>query len=107
MAVVILGFAHGANDAGNIAGPLSVILSGQGLSAQIGVVPVLVCCGFRSRAKLSPGQFLVPSDPLVQPSWRPPLIFVRRLGACSAHLWRVRRFPRGAKRDGRLISPER
>ncbi|MFN3277405.1 MAG: inorganic phosphate transporter [Paracoccus hibiscisoli] len=46
MAVVILGFAHGANDVGNIAGPLSVILSGQGLSAQIGVVPVLVLvCG--------------------------------------------------------------
>ena len=46
MAVIIMGFAHGANDVGNIAGPLSVILQGQGVGTQIGVVPVLVLvCG--------------------------------------------------------------
>ncbi|QBX35782.1 inorganic phosphate transporter [Paracoccus liaowanqingii] len=50
LAVAILGFAHGANDVGNIAGPLSVILQGQsvapGLSLGPGVVPVLVLvCG--------------------------------------------------------------
>ncbi|MFN4059422.1 MAG: hypothetical protein ACK4IA_01545 [Paracoccus hibiscisoli] len=94
VAVVILGFAHGANDVGTIAGPLSVILSGQGLSAQIGVVPVLVlvCGGFRSQANLSPGQFLVPSNPLVQPIWRP-------------HFFRAQAgSPFGAPLDGPLFS---
>lgn len=42
--VVILGFAHGANDVGNIAGPLSVILQGHGGPA-IGLVPPLVLLG--------------------------------------------------------------
>ena len=45
MSVLILGFAHGANDVGNIAGPLSVVLRGQGMSTAIGVVPVLVLAG--------------------------------------------------------------
>lgn len=42
-AVIIMGFAHGANDVGNIAGPLSVVLAGQGGGA--GVVPVQVLIG--------------------------------------------------------------
>lgn len=40
-AVVIMGFAHGANDVGNIAGPLSVILQGPVVHEAI-TVPVLV-----------------------------------------------------------------
>ncbi|WP_265502039.1 inorganic phosphate transporter [Paracoccus beibuensis] len=42
--VVILGFAHGANDVGNIAGPLSVILQERGGGA-VGPVPTLVLLG--------------------------------------------------------------
>lgn len=44
VAVMIMGFAHGANDVGNVAGPLSVILGG---SWQGGVVPlnILVAAG--------------------------------------------------------------
>ncbi|MEE2860213.1 MAG: inorganic phosphate transporter [Pseudomonadota bacterium] len=42
--VVILGFAHGANDVGNIAGPLSVILQGR-IAASAGLVPALVLAG--------------------------------------------------------------
>lgn len=41
VAVTIMGFAHGANDVGNIAGPLSVILAGQRDGA-LGDVPVAV-----------------------------------------------------------------
>ncbi|MGZ3215167.1 inorganic phosphate transporter [Paracoccus sp. T5] len=43
--VVIMGFAHGANDVGNIAGPLSVILRGRVIEGQIGLVPTLVLIG--------------------------------------------------------------
>ncbi|MFC0200015.1 inorganic phosphate transporter [Paracoccus rhizosphaerae] len=39
--VVMLGFAHGANDVGNIAGPLSVILQGR-IATSAGLVPALV-----------------------------------------------------------------
>ena len=45
IAVVMLGFAHGANDVGNVAGPLSVVLRGQGLVPAMGVVPVAVLLG--------------------------------------------------------------
>lgn len=45
IAVVIMGFAHGANDVGNIAGPLSVILQGHAVSGQIGVVPAAILIG--------------------------------------------------------------
>lgn len=41
VSVGIMGFAHGANDVGNIAGPLTVILSGPALGAA-NTVPVLV-----------------------------------------------------------------
>ncbi|RMC37841.1 inorganic phosphate transporter [Paracoccus alkanivorans] len=40
-AVVIMAFAHGANDVGNVAGPLSVILPGLGSGSAL-QVPVLV-----------------------------------------------------------------
>ena len=43
-AAVIMAFAHGANDAGNVAGPLSIIL-GQGSAEDVGRVPVLLICG--------------------------------------------------------------
>ncbi|CAM3259126.1 inorganic phosphate transporter [Paracoccus nototheniae] len=45
LAVVILGFAHGANDVGNIAGPLSVILQGRTGPAGLGLVSALVLAG--------------------------------------------------------------
>ncbi|RJE79412.1 inorganic phosphate transporter [Paracoccus sp. JM45] len=45
IAVVIMGFAHGANDVGNIAGPLSVILKGQILDGEIGIVPPVILIG--------------------------------------------------------------
>ncbi|MDB6177114.1 inorganic phosphate transporter [Paracoccus sp. Z330] len=41
VAVIMMGFAHGANDVGNIAGPLTVMLSGPAL-AQTGTVPLFV-----------------------------------------------------------------
>ena len=40
-----MGFAHGANDVGNIAGPLSVILQGHAVSGQIGAVPSAILVG--------------------------------------------------------------
>lgn len=42
MAVVILGFAHGANDVGNIAGPLSVVLQGGMGRGDAGAVPMAI-----------------------------------------------------------------
>ncbi|WP_410219355.1 inorganic phosphate transporter [Paracoccus sp. (in: a-proteobacteria)] len=45
MSVVIMGFAHGANDVGNIAGPLSVILRAKAPAAQAGLVPLVVLAG--------------------------------------------------------------
>lgn len=41
MAVVIMGFAHGANDVGNVAGPLSVILPRAGTSEPM-QIPIIV-----------------------------------------------------------------
>jgi len=45
ISVVFMGFAHGANDVGNIAGPLSVILSGRAVDGQIGIVPPMILIG--------------------------------------------------------------
>ena len=44
MAVAIMGFAHGANDVGNIAGPLSVILR-PGAAVDAGTAPLAVLLG--------------------------------------------------------------
>lgn len=45
LAVAILGFAHGANDVSNIAGPLSVILHARAGTGGLGQVPLLVLAG--------------------------------------------------------------
>ncbi|WP_252733347.1 inorganic phosphate transporter [Paracoccus marinaquae] len=42
LAATMMGFAHGANDVGNIAGPLSVILAGEVSAASSFAVPVAV-----------------------------------------------------------------
>ncbi len=47
VSVLIMGFAHGANDVGNVAGPLSVIIGGAGAGGGYGIVPgaVLLAAG--------------------------------------------------------------
>lgn len=40
-AAALMGFAHGANDAANVAGPLTVILSGAGLGGQASDMPLI------------------------------------------------------------------
>lgn len=45
VAVTILGFAHGANDVGNVAGPLSVIIGTARGAAEFGQVPLVALIG--------------------------------------------------------------
>lgn len=45
VAVTMLGFAHGANDVGNVAGPLSVIIGTARGAAQFGQVPLIALIG--------------------------------------------------------------